>query len=52
MGVFVIKGIAPDIPLYNIFIGILPFLAALILMTILLMIFPQIATYLPGFITY
>jgi tripartite ATP-independent transporter DctM subunit len=52
VNVFVIKGIAPDIPLYHIFRGILPFLAALILMTILLMIFPKIATYLPGFITY
>jgi tripartite ATP-independent transporter DctM subunit len=52
VNVFVIKGIAPDIPLYKIFRGILPFLVALIIFTILLMIFPKIATFLPGLITY
>jgi len=52
VNVFVIKGIVPDVPLENIFKGIFPFLAALIVMTIILMIFPQIATYLPTFITY
>jgi tripartite ATP-independent transporter DctM subunit len=52
VNVFVIKGIAPDIPLYRIFRGILPFLVALIVFTILLMIFPKIATFLPGLITY
>ncbi len=52
VNVFVIKGIAPDVPLENIFKGIFPFLAALIVMTIIMMIFPQLATYLPGFITY
>lgn len=52
VNVFVIKGIAPDIPLYRIFRGILPFLVALIVMTILLFIFPKIATFLPGLVTY
>jgi len=52
VNVFVIKGIAPDIPLERIFRGILPFLAALILFTILLMIFPEIATFLPNLVTY
>ena len=52
VNVFVIKGIAPDIPLERIFRGILPFLFALIVFTILLMIFPEIATFLPGLITY
>ena len=47
VNVFVIKGIAPDIPLEKIFKGILPFLVALIVFTILLMIFPTIATFLP-----
>ena len=50
--VFVIKGIAPDIPLERIFKGIMPFLVALILFTILIMIFPQIATFLPSFVSY
>jgi TRAP-type C4-dicarboxylate transport system permease large subunit len=52
VNVFVIKGIAPDVPLYVIFRGIFPFLIALIIMTALLVIFPQIALLLPGLITY
>jgi len=52
LNVFVIKGIDPDVPLETIFKGIFPFLAALIIATIMLVIFPQIATFLPSFITY
>jgi len=48
VNVFVIKGIAPDIPLGTIFRGIFPFLWAIIVLTILLMIFPEIATFLPS----
>jgi len=44
--------VAPDIPLENIFRGILPFLVALILFTALLMVFPQIATFLPSLVSY
>lgn len=47
MNVYIIKGIAPDIPLEDIFKGIWPFLIALIVCIILLIIFPQIATFLP-----
>jgi C4-dicarboxylate transporter, DctM subunit len=52
VNVFVIKGIAPDIPLHEIFRGIFPFLGGLVLLTLLLMIFPQIATYLPSLVSY
>jgi tripartite ATP-independent transporter DctM subunit len=52
VNVFVIKGIAPEIPLEVIFKGILPFLLALILFTIILMVFPQIATFLPSLVNY
>jgi tripartite ATP-independent transporter DctM subunit len=52
VNVFVIKGIAPDVPLETIFKGIFPFLAALIIVTVILLVFPQIATFLPSFITY
>ena len=52
VNVFVIKGISPDVPLERIFKGIFPFLGALIIVTIILMVFPQIATFLPSFITY
>ena len=51
VNVFVIKGIAPDIPLEKIFRGIFPFLGALILLTIILLIFPGIATFLPGLVS-
>ena len=52
VNVFVIKGIAPDVPLDKIFRGIFPFLGALILLTILVTLFPQIVTFFPNFITY
>ena len=52
VNVFVIKGIAPDIPIETIFKGIFPFLAALIICTILLIFVPQIATFLPSFARY
>jgi len=48
VNVFVIKGIAPDVPLNTIFRGIFPFLGAIILLAILIMIFPQLATWLPS----
>lgn len=50
MNVYVIKGIAPEIPLEVIFKGIWPFLGAIIVCLILLLIFPQIATFLPMFL--
>jgi C4-dicarboxylate transporter DctM subunit len=52
VNVFVIKGIAPDIPLELIFRGILPFLAAIILLTILIALVPQLATFLPSLVSY
>jgi TRAP-type C4-dicarboxylate transport system permease large subunit len=51
VNVFVIKGIAPDIPLQTIFKGIFPFLAALIILTILIMFVPEIATILPRLVS-
>ncbi len=52
VNVFVIKGIAPEIPINKIWRGIFPFVIALIICTIILMIFPQIATFLPSFARY
>jgi TRAP-type C4-dicarboxylate transport system permease large subunit len=52
VNVFVIKGIAPDVPIERIFKGIFPFLAALIVCLILIAVFPQIATFLPSFASY
>jgi tripartite ATP-independent transporter DctM subunit len=47
---FVIKGIAPEIPLYTIFRGIFPYLYALVILTAILMAFPKLATWLPGLV--
>jgi tripartite ATP-independent transporter DctM subunit len=52
VNVYVIKGIAEDVPLETIFKGIFPFLAALIAMVAILMLFPQIATFLPSLTRY
>jgi len=52
INVYVIKGIAEDVPLETIFKGIFPFLIALIIAAIILMAFPQIATFLPSLATY
>jgi tripartite ATP-independent transporter DctM subunit len=52
VNVFVIKGIAPDVPLGKIFKGIFPFLYALILLTIVILFFPGVATFLPSLVKY
>jgi len=48
INVYVVSGVAKDVPLEVIFKGVLPFLAALIIGTLLLIPFPQIALFLPG----
>jgi tripartite ATP-independent transporter DctM subunit len=52
VNVYVIKGIAGGVPLETIFKGIIPFLVALIVAAIILVVFPQIATFLPSFTKY
>ncbi|MCF8143871.1 MAG: TRAP transporter large permease [Deltaproteobacteria bacterium] len=48
LNVFVLKAAAPNVPLTVIFRGILPFLAAALLLIILLILFPQLALFLPS----
>jgi tripartite ATP-independent transporter DctM subunit len=50
VNVYIVKGIAPDIPLERIFIGVLPFLLALIAGIGIMIAFPQTVTFLPGLI--
>jgi C4-dicarboxylate transporter DctM subunit len=52
VNLYVIKGVYKDIPLETIFKGVLPFLVPFIIALALLIAFPQIATFLPGFMTY
>jgi len=47
MNVFILSGMS-DIPLHVIFRGVLPFVMAMIFCVILLVIFPQIALFLPS----
>lgn len=47
INVFIIKGVAPDVPMHTIFKGIMPFLAADIIHLLLLIAIPEIALFLP-----
>ncbi len=47
MNVYIIKGVAPHVPLETIFKGIWPFLGALVVCLVILIAFPSIATVLP-----
>jgi len=47
LNVFIISGVAPDVPMYTIFRGITPFWVALLACIVILMIFPEVATFLP-----
>jgi len=48
INVFVVKGIAPDVPMNTIFRGIWPFWFAMMLAIIVLLIVPDIALFLPN----
>ena len=48
INVFVVKGIAPDIPLNTIFRGIWPFWFAMMACVFIILLFPQIALLLPN----
>ncbi|MGD9331518.1 MAG: TRAP transporter large permease [Desulfobacterales bacterium] len=48
VNVFVVKGVAPDVPLEKIFRGIWPFWLAMLVCLLILTAFPQVALYLPS----
>ena len=48
VNVYVVYGVAKDVPLEVIFRGVLPMLLALLLCNLILLFFPQIALFLPG----
>jgi len=48
MNVFIIKGIAEDVPMEQVFAGIMPFLVTTVLFILMLIAFPQIALWLPN----
>ncbi|MBP8745072.1 MAG: TRAP transporter large permease subunit, partial [Syntrophorhabdus sp.] len=51
VNVYVIKGIATDVPLERIFKGIFPFLLAIIITTILMIFWPSLVLLLPNLVT-
>ncbi|MCD6296282.1 MAG: TRAP transporter large permease [Deltaproteobacteria bacterium] len=48
VNVYVVYGVAKDVPLEVIFKGVLPMVLALLICNIILLFFPQIALFLPG----
>jgi tripartite ATP-independent transporter DctM subunit len=48
INVYVVYGVARDVPLENIFKGVFPMLISLIVCNLLLILFPQIALWLPS----
>jgi C4-dicarboxylate transporter DctM subunit len=48
LNVYVIKGIAKDVPMYDIFKGITPFLICQIILVIILLFVPELALFLPN----
>jgi TRAP-type C4-dicarboxylate transport system permease large subunit len=50
LNIFVIKNIAPDIPLKDVIWGVFPFLLLMVVAVLLLCFFPSIATGLPDMI--
>ncbi len=47
INVFVVKGVAPDVPMGQIFVGIIPFWLAMIVCVAILIALPDIALFLP-----
>ena len=48
LNVYVIHGVAKDVPLFTIFRGVTPFLLMMVLCVILVIAFPQLALFLPN----
>jgi tripartite ATP-independent transporter DctM subunit len=48
INVFIVKSVAPDVDLSEIFRGVLPFMGAMVVLVILLLLFPQLALSLPN----
>ena len=47
LNVFILRGVAKDVPMNTIFKDIWPFLISSVAAIIVIMIFPQIATFIP-----
>jgi TRAP-type C4-dicarboxylate transport system permease large subunit len=52
INVYVVSGIAKNVPLEVIFKGAFPYVLALSAYLVIMLLFPQIALFLPSFMTY
>jgi TRAP-type C4-dicarboxylate transport system permease large subunit len=52
LNVYVLKGVAPDVPFTTIFRGIWPYLLVEALALVILTIFPDIALFIPSLMKY
>jgi C4-dicarboxylate transporter DctM subunit len=52
INVYVVNGIARDVPLEVIFKGTFPFVLTLVTYLVIMVIFPQIALFLPSFVAH
>jgi TRAP-type C4-dicarboxylate transport system permease large subunit len=50
LSVYIISGIVKDVPIEKIFKGVVPSIITMVIFTIILIIFPEIVTFLPSFI--
>jgi C4-dicarboxylate transporter, DctM subunit len=50
MNVFVVKSLVPDVGMWRIFAGVMPFVIANVVCLVLVIAFPSIATFLPSFV--
>lgn len=48
INVFIVGGIAKEVPMYTIFRGVIPFLLCMIVCLFIMFYFPQLATFLPS----
>lgn len=50
LSVYIISGVVKDVPIEKIFLGVVPSIITMIIFTVLLVIFPEIVTFLPSLI--
>jgi TRAP-type C4-dicarboxylate transport system permease large subunit len=50
LNIFVIKNIAPDIPLRDVIWGVVPFVVLMVIAVVILCISPEITTWLPDLV--
>jgi len=50
LNIFVIKNIAPDIPLMDVILGTLPYVVLMMIAVVILCAFPEVVTTLPDWI--